>query len=141
MGKRIVVVLVLCVMSFTIYAQDAAKGHKKHKSGGSESRGVMLPPWAPAHNYDATVHAYFPDYYTYYDPNRGGYVYWKNGKYSFTPTVPPFLEKVDLGKSRIKLLKGLSLDLHPEENYPYYMKMNPADHENNLVPVPSPGGN
>ncbi len=77
-----------------------------------------------------------PDYYTYYDPARGGYVYWDKGNWIFTPSVPPYMEKVDLSKERIQILKGLSLDLHPEQNYPYYMEMYPAEHINNMVPVP-----
>ena len=110
-------------------------------AGAQNTKGKAsdLPPWAAAHHYDATAHVYFPDYYTFYDPKRKGYVYWENGKYTFTPAVPPFLEKVDMRKTRIQILKGLSLELHPEQDYPYYMKMYPADHENNLVPVPVPG--
>ena len=103
----------------------------KHKSG--------LPPWAKAQHYHARNFAYFPDYYTFYDPKRKGYYYWNNDKYIFTPALPPFLEKVDMRKSRIRILKGLSLDLHPELHYPYYMKLYPAVPGNSLVPVPIPG--
>jgi len=106
----------------------------KHK----KSAKAKIPEWAAAHNYDATAHVYFPDFYSFYDPNRGGYVFWDKGNWSFSPTVPPFLANVDLSKSRIQILKGLSLDLHPEENYPYYMEMYPPDQNNNtLVPVPA----
>jgi hypothetical protein len=111
----------------------------QHTHSALRNTKTTVPPWAAAHHYDATAHAYFPDYYTYYDPARGGYVFWDNGKWTFTPALPPFLEKVDLRKSRVKILKGLSLDLHPELNYPHYMKLYPAVHENNLVPVPVPG--
>jgi hypothetical protein len=103
-------------------------------------RDLAVPDWAQALNYDATAHAYFPDYYTYYDPVRGGYSYWQEGQYVFSNTMPTFMQKADLSKSRIRILKGLSLDLHPEQNYPYYMKLYPADPNNNvLVPVPVPG--
>lgn len=112
-------------------AQDTHSTDKNTKT--------TMPSWAAAHHYDARSHAYFPDYYTYYDPARGGYVFWDNGQWSFTPALPPFLEKVDLSKSRVKILKGLSLDLHPELNYPHYMKMYPADRGATLVPVPIPG--
>ena len=129
-------------MPFATFAQDAAPKHTKHKHKTNKTaKAPVVPPWAAAHNYDATAHVYFPDYYTYYDPNRGGYVFWSNGKYTFTPALPPFLEKVDLSKSRIKILKGLSLDLQPEQNYPYYMQQFPADNtiNNGMVPVPIPG--
>lgn len=116
------------------YAQHTSKS--KHKTVQTV-RTPKVPTWAAAHNYDAKEHVYFPDYYTYYDPQRGGYVYWENGKWSFSPSVPPYMQDVDLGKSRIQILKGLSLDLHPEMNYPYYMKLYPAEHKYDMVPVPT----
>jgi len=83
-------------MPFIASAQDATKpAAHKHKT---TKKAVKLPVWAAAHNYDATNHAYFPDYYAFYDPNRGGYVYWDKGNWSFTPTVPPYLSNVDLSK-------------------------------------------
>ncbi len=122
------------------YSQNNDAGYVRQKQKTNNTKKVeAIPPWAATHNYNATAHVYFPDYYTYYDPKRGGYVFWDNGKYTFTPALPPFLEKVDLRKSRVKILKGLSLDMHPEQNYPYYMKLYPADHENSMVPVPIPG--
>ena len=137
------ITLLICIMPFMAFAQDATtKTKQKHKT---TKKNLKVPQWAAAHNYDATSHVYFPDYYAFYDPNRGGYVYWDKGTWSFTPTVPPYLSNVDLNKSRIQILKGLSLDLHPEEHYPYYMNLYPPDPNNNtLAPVPSignPAGN
>ena len=137
--KTIWVLLVASALSFGGYAQqDKGKASKsQHKTTNTTSkRTIKIPEWAAAQHYEAKEHLYFPDYYTYYDPQRGGYVYWNNGKYTFSPAVPPYLEKVDLSKSRIKLLKGLSLDLHPEQNYPNYMKLYPAEHNYDKVPVP-----
>jgi len=125
--KQALVVLFIFFMPFWAVAQN------------TQSSEADLPPWAAAVHYDATAHVYFPDYFTFYDPKRKGYAYWDNGKYVFTPGVPLFLEKVDMSKTRIQILKGLSLDKYPELDYPYYMTMYPADHENNLVPVPIPG--
>lgn len=139
--NKIWIVLLVSLFSFTSNAQDntgktTKSKHKTKKTG----KAVTVPPWAAAHNYDATTHVYFPDYYTYYDPNRGGYVYWDKGKWDFSPSVPSYLEKVDLSKSRIQILKGLSLDKYPELNYPYYMEMYPPNPDNNsMVPVPIPG--
>jgi len=140
--KNAVILLLISVMPFLAFGQDTTPKKSKHKHKSTKTtKAAVMPPWAAAHNYDATSHVYFPDYYTYYDPNRGGYVFWSDGKYTFTPALPPFLEKVDLGKSRIQILKGLDLNLRPEENYPYYMKQYPADNTNNngMVPVPIPG--
>ena len=129
--KKLRMILLTIILPVFAIAQTA---------GNITSTADKLPAWAPAHGYDATAHVYFPDYYTFYDPKRGGYVYWENGKWTFSPATPPFLEKADLGKSRVKILKGISLDLFPELNYPYYMKMYPPDpNGNTLVPVPVPG--
>lgn len=127
--RHLFIALLTIVMPLMVGAQGK-KGMVKSKSG--------LPAWAAAHSYDASAHAYFPDYYTYYDPKRKGYVYWDKGKYVFTPALPPFMEKVDMSRTRVKILKGLSLDLHPELNYPYYMQLYPPDPNNHiLVPVPT----
>jgi hypothetical protein len=135
--KKIWMVWLLFIFSFAVNAQNS---HNENKNEKQASKSNPLPDWAPALHYDATAHAYFPDYYTFYDAGRGGYVYWENGTWTFSPAVPPYLKKVDLRKSRIKILKELSLDLHPELNYPYYMKMYPPDpNGNTLVPVPIPG--
>jgi len=138
MLKQVLLAALIFVMPFAGNAQDSPAKHVKHKHKTHKAaKSASLPAWAAAHNYDATAHVYFPDYYTFYDPKRGGYVYWDNGKYIFSPTMPIFLEKVDLGKSRIQILKGLSLDLYPELDYPHYMELYPANHENNMVPVPT----
>ena len=130
--KTVCIVLAMLPMLCQAQTQTTHK-HKKHASSTTIK---ALPGWATAHKYDGQSHVYFPDYYTYYDPNRGGYVFWKNGNWSFTPTVPPYMNDKDLGKERIQILKGLSLDLHPELDYPRYMKLYPAVHEYNDVPVP-----
>jgi len=130
----------MLVITFPVFgfAQDA--NPQNTNQNAKQAKAVKVPSWADGQNYDASAHVYFPDYYTFYDPARGGYLYWDNNNFSFSPNVPSFLEKVDLSKSRIKILKGLSLDLHPELNYPYYMKLYPADGNGNLnVPVPVPG--
>jgi hypothetical protein len=142
MKKSLAFILCLCITHLCL-GQDTIAKTAKHRHTNTKAAkskgGIVVPPWAEAHHYDATTHVYFPDYYTYYDPQRGGYVYWENGKYVFTAAVPPYLQNVDLRKSRIQLLKGLSLDMHPELDYPYYMKLYPADGTNNngMVPVPT----
>lgn len=136
MGARICLLFVF-LLPFAVLAQD---NHVPDAQQTNKPRTVKVPSWAEAQQYDATAHVYFPDYYTFYDPVRGGYLYWDQNNFSFSPNVPSFLEKVDLSKSRIKILKGLSLDLHPELNYPYYMKLYPPNSDGNAtVPVPIPG--
>lgn len=132
--NRIWIVLMIWILPFTGFAQNNTGNTSGYRQ--ETKKAAPLPPWASAHNYDATAHVYFPDYYTYYDPKRGGYVFWEHGNWSFSPSIPPYLEKVDLSKSRIQILKGLSLDLHPELDYPHYMKLYPAEHDYDMVPVP-----
>ena len=140
MKLRTLFLIFFCVISFSSIAQDTATVHKhKHKSKTKAKTAKIdkpLPPWAAAHNYDATEHVYFPDYYTFYDAGRGGYVFWKDTGWSFTPAMPPYMEKVDLSKERVQILKGLSLDLQPQLNYPNYMEQYPAQPGYNKVPVP-----
>lgn len=94
------------------------------------------PPWAPAHGYRAKQHAYFPDYYTFYDANRDGYVYWNNGQWMFSRSVPAFLSGVDLGIARLQLLTDIPLATQPETYYRRYSSAYPAQRVTITVPVP-----
>jgi hypothetical protein len=141
MKTKIITAFCACFLTLVMNAQETnTKATKtvKHKHTAVSKKGTKMPEWAAAHNYDATNHVYFPDYYTFYDPTREGYVFYDKGKWSVTPTVPPYMSNVDLSKSRVQILKGVSLDLHPEEHYPYYMEMYPPDNNGNTqVPVPN----
>ncbi|MBS1688845.1 MAG: hypothetical protein JSS96_08990 [Bacteroidetes bacterium] len=117
---------ILLVLLLPLYSMAQHKSHVTHKHHSHTSTTPKsLPTWASAHNYTGNAHAYFPDYYTFYDANRGGYVFWDHDKWTFTPTMPPYLQNKDLAKSRVQILKGLSLDLQPQQNYPRYMKLYP----------------
>ncbi len=119
-------------------AQTTAKHHKpKHII-----KSYTVPKWAAAHQYTAEAPAYFPDFYTFYDPERGGYVFLENGKWSFTPTMPAYMSNKDLNRSRVQIIKGLNLDLQPQNDYPRYMKLYPPlpTNNNNDVPVPAAQG-
>lgn len=90
--------------------------------------------------FDKNQFLYFPDYYAFYDPKRG-YVFWdlKTQTWISSFEVPAFMSSVDMSKTRIQILDGLSLDLYPELNYPNYMKLYPARQNDPRVPVPNPG--
>jgi hypothetical protein len=112
---------------------------KRSVATGGKTTGVRRhgpPSWAPAHGYRANKHAYFPDYYTYYDPNRG-YVYWNNNTWVTSRTIPSFLTTVNLGKARIQVLNDLNLSTRPESNYSTYMRLYPANRVDITVPVPT----
>jgi hypothetical protein len=139
MKYRIILVIFL-LSTFSILAQTSIV--HKHKLDRHVIKATTVPPWAEAHQYNSQSHVYFPDYYTFYDPERGGYVFWENGNWSFTPSMPPYLSNKDLNRSRVQILKNVSLDLHPENDYPRYMKLYPSipTDNNNDVPVPKSQG-
>ncbi|RYD58942.1 MAG: hypothetical protein EOP56_01560 [Sphingobacteriales bacterium] len=84
------------------------------------------PPWAPAHGYRAKQHAYFPDYYTFYDANRRGYVYWNNDSWLFSKSLPSFLSGVNLGTARFQPLNDIPLSAAPQTYYSRYSSAYPA---------------
>lgn len=118
--------------------------HKKNREVAPEHREPVKtfkdPQWAPA-GYHSEYHVYFPDHQAFYDPRRG-YIVNDNGKWVVIPTMPLFLEQSQLSKTRIQILKDLSLDTRPELSYPRYMKMYPAapSREPIMVPVPKATG-
>lgn len=119
------------------YKHENVKGHRVDTYHGYGRKGGGPPPWAPAHGYRAKQHVYFPDYYTFYDPYRNGYVYWQNNSWAFSPTVPRFLANVDLGAARIQLLGDIPLTTHPEAYYNRYSQMYPARSVNISIPIPN----
>lgn len=94
-----------------------AKYYERHRR--NEYYGA--PRWARAHRYRARQHVYFRDYCTFYDPHRGGYVYWSSNQWIFSRTVPAFLASVDLGRARIQLMTNVPVDRHPEYYYDEYV--------------------
>lgn len=85
------------------------------------------PYWAARHRYQGNHHVYFRDYRTFYDPYRGGYVYWTNSRWVFSPTVPAFLAHVNLNTARIQLMADIPLGRHPEYYYDSYAEAYPRN--------------
>ena len=108
---------------------------KQHRKNTAVRRGGGPPPWAPAHGYRAKQHVYFPDYYTYFDPRRNGYVYWGNNDWIFTPKLPSFLSGVDLGGARMQLLP-LPLTSLPQLNFNDNARSFPARKVDIPIPIP-----
>ena len=146
--KKIAFVILMALTIPVLGFGQSKTGHKKQKSKAAHktvahktAKATETPRLvAPATKYDASSDIYFPKYYTYYDAGRGGYVSGDSSDARFTPAAQPFLQKVNMGKMRLRLFKGLSLDLHPELNFPHYIKQYPADpHDNVMVAAPIPG--
>ena len=128
--------LILCLfVTASAFAQQKKKHHAKKPKTVTVQQ---MPGWYTAHGTAKPSHVYFPDYRAFYDANRQGFVFWAHNRWEFSPSVPLYLEKVDLTKSRIQVLNGLSLDLHPEQNYPNYMKLYPAQPTGDVLTVPVP---
>ncbi len=88
--------------------------------------------------FDKDQYIYFPDYYAFYDPERG-YVFWNEETSSWKTSLEPpkFMNNTDMSRTRIQILDGLDLDLRPEQNYPNYMKLYPARNNDPKIPVPN----
>lgn len=148
--RSILSILMMAAIPFGAMAQGKSngKGKVKHNDGAkSMSKNTKTvhygktvkngpPAWAPAHGYRAKQHVYFPDYYTFYDPNRNGYSYWNNGGWAFSSAIPSFLSNIDLGTARMQMLSDIPLTTRPETRYTTYMKAYPAQPVSIAVPVP-----
>ncbi len=142
----LLIIIPAALISNDAFAQGKGKGHYKHKGGkgfkkevryDQGRRGGGPPPWAPAHGYRAKNHVYFPDYYTFYDPRRNGYVYWNNNAWIFSPSVPSFLATVDLGRARVQVLGDIPLTSLPEPNFNKYYRLYPPSGTVNIhIPHP-----
>ena len=145
--RNMVAVILLAMLPFSSIAQTKKKGGNKTttkkaavKTVAPEDRKPMNtfkdPAWAPK-GYHSQYHVYFPDYETFYDPHRGYIVKDKNS-WVASPSMPLFLSNKDLAKERVMILEDLSLDLRPEESYPRYMKMYPANPNDKVILAPVP---
>lgn len=152
--RNIIAATLLSLLPFSISAQTKKTGHKTTKKVTQTKAPVKAvapedakpvktfkdPTWSPR-GYHSQYHVYFPDYEMFYDPHRG-YVYREKGSWVASPSMPLYLSNKDLSKERVQILEDLSLDLRPEESYPRYMKMYPANPNNKVIlaPVPSSTG-
>src|SRR5690606_37250950 len=84
--------------------EDRRYSYSKHKRRNGP------PSWARAHGYRAKHHVYFRDYYTFYDPYRGGYVYRHNNRWLFSSSVPSFLIGVNLNNARVQVMRDIPLN-------------------------------
>lgn len=59
--------------------------------------------------YHRTEYVYFPEYRTYYDPYRRGYVYQRNSAWVFTQTMPSVMLGVNIGGLNVQFMSNLPL--------------------------------
>jgi len=130
MKLRLLAILLTLGMMSPVFGQEKKGNSRK---GQTQAQSQKLPA-----AFQSNKHLYFPDYYAFYDPQRG-YIFWNEEEKEWNSSlqVPKFMSEVDMSKTRIQILEGLSLDLRPEQNYPNYMKLYPATQNNPKVPVPN----
>jgi hypothetical protein len=131
--KLLLGALMLVSMPFLCSAQEKTKAKPNGKMKTKGSSGAS-PSWAAAHQYNNDRSVYFPDYYTFYEPNRG-YIYWNNDNWATSATVPPFMSSSDLNRARVQQIEG-DASGHPENQYNNYKNMYPAQKIEVVVPVP-----
>ncbi len=103
------------------------------KNGKTKTKTRTTPSWGTAHHYNGDKYVYFPDYYTYYEPDRG-YVYWNNGTWTTSSTVPSYMSKVDMNSARVQIIDDMTV--RPETRYKTYMETYPAQKVEVTVPMP-----
>ena len=86
-----------------------------------------MPFWASAHRYQGRHAVYFRDYNAFYDPYQGGYVYWLNGAWVFSPTVPLYMANFDLNRARVHIIKDVPYGTRPELYYRKYARRYPRN--------------
>lgn len=107
--------LVLACLPFLCTAQEKVKRNGKVKE---------KPKWAAAHHYNMREDVYFPDYYTFYDPEQG-YYYYSDSKWQTSPDVPDFMSNVNLNTARMEVIKE-DIKTDPQKEYIMYRKRYPA---------------
>lgn len=116
----------LVLLNTTVYGQ----GKKTHKH---KRHTTMAPAQWPAST--STSRIYYPDYYTFYDPARHGYVYWQENKWVVSQERPVFMRDADVGRTRVQVLQNDQLAM-PEDRFEQYMRLYPAQPVSPSVPVP-----
>ena len=135
--------LIAFILLFCLSLTGEAQSKRKQAASGTVNKPMQTfkkEAWMPTdYKYDHPI--YFPDYYTFYDPQRG-YVVWEKDSWIARPSMPLFLKSSDLKKPRIQILEDIGINKRPELDYPRYMKMYPAlpGERDVIAPVPKPAG-
>lgn len=127
----------LLIFGFLLAAMPimAESQHSRGHHYSTEMR-YSSPEWGLGHNYMNDRYVYFPDYFTFYSPNRG-YIY-ANDSYgwSASPSLPASMRGADMSKIRVQLL-DVPLTAYPEKKFESYYMHYPAQAVNGVMtPVP-----
>lgn len=75
---------------------------KRHKAYRDHDRWYYAPRF-----YNRSEYVYFPRFKTYYDPFRRVYVYQRNRKWVYAPSMPSFMLGINLGNVSVQFLSRL----------------------------------
>lgn len=118
--------LLFCLFVLAVWATAATAQTKTQKVRKSRT---VLQTATPEQT------AYYPDFYTFYDPKRG-YIYWQDSTWYVSRERPAFMKEAQKGRVRIELLHDRTIGAYPEDNAERYMKLYPAQNVTPTTPVP-----
>lgn len=116
--------LLLVIFILTVWATSAMAQSRQQKKNRKINRQE-----APKQT------AYYPDFYTFYDPQRG-YIYWQDSSWYVSRERPKFMKETRKGKVRVELLHDRTIGTYPEDNAERYMQLYPAQNVTPTTPVP-----
>ena len=75
------------------------------------------PPWAPAHGHRAKYrYRYYPNSQVYFNENRGNYIYYRNGNWEVSVSLPD--------RIRIEVNDYVTLEMDTDQPYRYHDDVN-----------------
>ena len=108
MKKILIVSSLVLLQTLSSSAQHAVKG-KAHKTPAQKpAKAVTINP----------SRGIVDNKYSYYNTERGGYIFYDNGRESFVPSLPIVPENNFNIRTSIPLGRKLDLDLYPQQHYP-----------------------
>lgn len=105
-------------------AQEVNTGSRKEKKTQTRNN-TPMPPWGKAQGYNNDRYIYFPDYYTFYSPERG-YTYYQNGNWTSSPNIPAYMAHADLDRARTHILTDVPNNTFPEKDFSSYKDRYPS---------------
>ena len=103
-----------CKSAEVIFRTGSDLESSKHDRPPSQGKGP--PPWAPAHGYRAKHrYRYYPSSQVYYSENRGNYIYYNNGKWEVSFSLP---ERI-----HIALTDHVTLEMDTDQPYKYHSEV------------------
>lgn len=106
------------------YGHRSAYGRRIANAPRYHHRRVV--PWGVSRHYKYNHHVYFPDYHTFYDARRGGYVYRHGGRWIFTQAMPSFLVGINWNRARVEYMNNVPMNAYPQNYYDDYNRRYPS---------------